>query len=164
MDSFGDIIVGIGVLLTLASFGIATFAAFGLMAALGLFTEMSFRRIFFISFGVALFLPILFGGAMIGVLSEESNQQEIAEGLREVLPSTEQFAEELTNLNPVTPEERQALEDNSLSVDEREAIEQRIEGRIEERVQQIFPDAEVQVDDDGVRITTPDNSVDITID
>ena len=157
MDSFGDILVGIGVLLTLASFGIATFAAFGLMAALGLITEMSFKRIFFISFGVALFLPILFGGAMIGVLSDEQVQDEISAGLSEALPSSEGLVEELGDLAPVTEEELRGLEDGTITDEE-------IERRIEERLQRFLPNAEVQVEDGDVQITTPDNAVNITID
>ena len=154
---FSDIIISIGVLLTLASFGIATFAAFGLMAALGLITEMSFRRIFYISFGIALFLPILFGGAMIGVLSDADVQATINESLTEALPSSEGLAEELSNLSPITEEERRGLEDGTVT-------EEEVEQRIEERLQRLLPGADVEIDNGDIQITTPDNSVNITID
>lgn len=157
MDSFGDILVGIGVLLTLASFGIATFAAFGLMAALGLVTELSFRRIFFISFGVALFVPILFGSAMIGVLSEEEVQTQISENLREALPSSEQLFEEIEGTFGPTDDEQRALEDGTMTPDE-------LEQRLEERLQRVVPGADVQIEDGSVRIVTPDETVNIQID
>ena len=154
---FGEIILGLGVLLTLASFGVASFLAFGLMAALGLITEMSFKRIFFISFGLALIVPILFGGAMIGMLSQPDVQASINETLNEALPSSEGFAEELSKLSPITEEELRGLEDGSMT-------ETEVEQRIEERVQRFLPQADVEIDNGDIQITTPDNSVNITID
>lgn len=157
MDNIGDIIMGLSVLLTLAMLGASTLLAFLVMGGLWFITEMSFKKIFFIAFGTALILPILFGAVTIGTLQDEDVQQQISEGLREALPSTERLAEEIQDLQPVTDDERRALEDGTLS-------EEELERRIEERLQRVLPGADIQVDQDGVDITTSDDTVTIRID
>lgn len=157
METLGDIIMALSVLTTFAALGISTLLAFAMMGALGLVTEMSFKRIFFISFGAALILPILVGISTVGVVQDDQTREELAEFMRDALPSSERLAEEIDNLAPITEEELRGLEDGTIT-------EAEIEQRVEERIQRFLPGADVQIGDDEVRITTPDDSVNITID
>jgi len=157
METLGDIIMALSVLTTFAALGISTLLAFAMMGALGLITEMSFKRIFFISFGAALILPILVGISTVGVVQDDQVREELAETMRDALPSTERLAEEIDNLAPITEEERRGLEDGTIT-------EEEIEQRVEERIQRILPGADVQIGENEVRITTPDDSVNIVID
>ena len=145
IDVIGDLIIALGVLATLATVGVGTLFAFSLMAALNLVTELSFRRTFFISFGVAMILPLILGTVVVGVLMDDQVQDEIRSELRDALPPVEEIQETLPQLG-------RDLEDGTLDRNE-------IEGLVE----QAFPEADVQFDDEGIRITTPDDTVTIDI-
>ena len=69
----------------------------------------------------------------------------------------EQLVEELSELSPVTLEELRGLEDGTVT-------EEELEQRLEERLERLSPGVEVDINEGTVQITTPDNSVDITID
>ncbi|BDI61327.1 hypothetical protein [Qipengyuania nanhaisediminis] len=150
MGDLGDMILALGVLVALASLGLGTLLALGLMALLGLVSEWSFRRIFFLSFGLALLVPVLLGGALVGVLQDEEVRSEISAELRDALPAASRPTDESLDFD-------RAEEDGTLSQSEQEA-------RLEDRLQRIAPGAEVAIDENGIRITTRDDSVTIDID
>jgi len=145
IDVIGDLIIALGVLATLATVGVGTLFTFSLMAALNLVTELSFRRTFFISFGVAMILPLILGTVVVGVLMDDQVQDEIRTELREALPPVEEIQETLPQLG-------RDLEDGTLDSNE-----------IESLIEQAFPEADVQFDDGGIRIVTPDDTVTIDI-
>ncbi|WP_299192936.1 hypothetical protein [uncultured Erythrobacter sp.] len=145
IDFIGDLIIALGVLATLAMLGVGTLFAFALMGALNLVTELSFKRIFFISFGAAMILPLLLGTVVIGVLADDEVQDEIRAELRDSLPPVEEIRQTL-------PQLQSDLEDGTLDSEE-----------IERLIEQAVPGADVQIDDGGIRINTPDDGVAIDI-
>lgn len=85
MEIVGGIVVGLVLLTILAAIGVTTVVAFGLMALLGLVTEMSFKRVFFASFMMALAAPLLLGIAGFAVVEDGSLERELRDGIGETI-------------------------------------------------------------------------------
>ena len=140
MDSIADFFLGIGILLTLAGLGVSTLLAFGIMAALGLVTELSFKRLFFISFGVAVLPTLIMGGILIGALQSGEVQSEISAEMREAFPNADGI--------PQFEDFRQGIEEGTIDGSELERI-----------LEESLPGSDVQIDGDGIRITTSNDGV-----
>lgn len=80
---FGGIAALIATVL-LAAVGLTTVVALGLMMGLGLLTEMSFKRLFFVSFGMALVAPLLVGGALFSAIEDGTIPNDLRASLEEV--------------------------------------------------------------------------------
>ncbi|MEM9312837.1 MAG: hypothetical protein AAGA34_15450, partial [Pseudomonadota bacterium] len=61
MEFLGGLVLSIVAMVLLALVGLTTVFALGFMTVLGLLTEMSFKRLFFVSFAMALAAPVLLG-------------------------------------------------------------------------------------------------------
>lgn len=147
MDNLGDIIAGISVVIMLAAIGVSTVVALALMAALGLITEMSFKRLFFVSFGLGLLVPMLVAGAGIAALQSSEVQNEIRAELRDALPLPAESSGDQRGVLPQIGDVQRGIEDGTLGPDE-----------LEQRLEELIPGSDVQIDDDGFRITTSDDA------
>ena len=77
MEILGGILALLTLLTLLAAVGITTLAAFVLMAALGLLTDMSFKRLFFVSFAIGLAAPILLGLGVGAAFADGTLEREL---------------------------------------------------------------------------------------
>ena len=147
-----EIFLGMGVLVTLAAMGVSTLVAFGLMALMGFVTEMSFRRIFFLSFGMTLLPSVLLGAILIGVLQDDDVQTEIRAELGDAIPESRALPVNLQDRLQQLEGLRDGDREGNLDTEDIERI-----------IEESIPGSDVQIDDDGVRITTDDESVNIQI-
>jgi len=85
MEVFGGLIFSLMLMVLLAGLGLVTVAALALMIVLGLLTEMSFRRLFFVSFALGLLAPILAAGATYSAFQDGSLERDLSEGFGEVV-------------------------------------------------------------------------------
>ena len=133
MEVLGGIALAV---VLLALLGVVTAAAIPLMLLLGLLTEMSFKRVFFVSFAMALMAPILLGVAIGEAVQDGSIQREIEGDLGSVLSQIEFSDRDLAELR----EERDALRPEQL---------ERIERVFEERpeLRQMLPPEIVEIID-----------------
>ena len=153
MEYLGEILLAISIMTTLAAVGVATFLAFGLMAALGLLTELSFKRLFFLSFGAALLLPIVVGGVTIAAVQDEGVQNEIREEMRRALPPPDEMLEDMREAVPQSDGVEGEAPDGRITAEE-----------FEQRLEELIPGADVQIDSDGFRITTSDGESQVQVD
>jgi len=111
MEFYGPIVVA---LLPLAILGVVTLAAIPLMAVMSLLTEMSFKRVFFTSFALALLAPILLGVAIGSAVEDGSLQREIQSEFRDAFSESDLSESELEEIRNVrdalTPERREQIE------------------------------------------------------
>jgi len=130
-----EILGGIALaLVLLALIGVVTVAAIPLMVVMSLLTEMSFKRVFFASFALALLAPILLGVAIGEAVEDGSIQREIQNDFRDSFSQSdfsESDLQELRDLRDALPAER------------RERIEQFFEERPD--LQQILPPEVVDI-------------------
>jgi len=119
------------------------------MAVLGLTTEMTFRRLFFVSFAIGLLAPILLVMGVSSALSDESFQQELLTELSDVVSGSQEFTDAL----PRFRELQQQLSDGTITPDE---FEEQLEQLIEER-------SGAQVEIDGAEVIENDESPQIEV-
>lgn len=174
MESFGPIIALLVAMPFLAAIGITTLAAFALMSVLGLMTDMSFKRIFFVSFFMGLAAPLLVGGAVFSIVDDARFQRDLRDGFDQFIELPED-AGGTAKLGPLIPR-LQELRDDMREGDMTDAeIERRIESLFEEsgeggiQIEQGEPSDneagdEVTVDIDGVQLSRDGDTVQIQID
>lgn len=154
---FGGIVLVLLMTPVLAAIGVTTLAAFALMTVLGLITDMSFKRLFFVSFCMGLAAPLLLAGAMFSAFQDGSFERDLRDGLDEVIALPEDQGgppESVRALIPQLRDLRDDIEKGDLS-----------EAEIERRIEGLFEDDEgVRVDIDGVRITEEGDGLRIQID
>ncbi len=146
MEILGGLLLAI-LLLTLL--GSVTLLAFASMAVLGIVTEMSFRRLFFVSFGIGLLAPILLGIGISSAFEEEDFQREILGELNDAYSGSENVMEAI----PRVRELRQQLSDGTITPEE---FETQLEQLIEET-------SGAQVDLEGIEVTETADGVQIEI-
>ncbi|MCK0128177.1 hypothetical protein [Erythrobacter sp. F6033] len=144
MEILGGMLL-ITILLTLL--GSVTVLALASMVTLGLVTEMSFKRLFFVSFGIGLLAPLGLAIWASSVVSEESFQLELLTELNEAVSGSETVIDAL----PRIQELRQQLSDGTITADEFETqLEQLIEetsgAQIELEGPEVKPETEPQAD------------------
>jgi hypothetical protein len=131
----------------LSLIGSVTVLALASMAVLGITTEMSFRRLFFVSFGIGLLAPILLAMGVSSLFDDESFKQDLLTELSEVVSGSENVVQALPRIREL----RQQLSDGTITQDEFEdQLEQLIEetsgAQIELEGVEITPEIEAQVD------------------
>ncbi|MEM6856441.1 MAG: hypothetical protein AAF559_01095 [Pseudomonadota bacterium] len=77
MEIIGGIVLSLVAMVLLAALGLTTVFAIGFMMILGLLTNMSFKRLFFVSFAMGLAAPILLGAATMAALEDGSFEREL---------------------------------------------------------------------------------------
>jgi hypothetical protein len=141
MEIVGGVLASLVLMVLLAGVGLASVIAFGLMALLGLLTEMSFRRVFFISFGLGLLAPLLLGGAVVGALQDGSLQRDLRDGLGEYVQLPDDMGEQWRETLP-------KLQEVSRDVDRGNLTEEEAERRVEQILSEI-DDLRITIDVDG---------------
>lgn len=154
---FGGIVLVLLMTPVLAAIGVTTLAAFALMVLLGLITEMSFKRLFFVSFFMGLAAPLLLAGAMFSAFADGSFERDLRDGLDEVIALPEDQGGPPENIRALIPQLRDLRDDiekGDLS-----------EAEIEQRIESLFKDENgVRIGRDGLEITDEGESVRIVID
>ena len=146
MEILGGLLVAT---ILLSLLGSVTVLALASMAVLGLTTEMTFRRLFFVSFAIGLLAPILLVMGVSSALSDESFQQELLTELSDVVSGSQEFTDAL----PRFRELQQQLSDGTITPDE---FEEQLEQLIEER-------SGAQVEIDGAEVIENDESPQIEV-
>ncbi len=130
-----EILGGIALaLVLLALIGVVTVAAIPLMVVMSLLTEMSFKRVFFASFALALLAPILLGVAIGEAVEDGSIQREIQNDFRDSFSQSDLSDSDLQELRDLR---------DALPAERRERIEQFFEERPD--LQQILPPEVVDI-------------------
>ena len=153
MEVVGGIVVGLVLLTILAAIGVTTVVAFALMALLGLVTEMSFKRIFFASFMMALAAPLILGIAGFAAVEDGSLERELRDGLGEtiVIPSgdPDQWRDAVPRIRELRDELREGRIDG-------EEFERELEQLIEERTS-------VRIDVEGIEASNAEDAITIEV-
>jgi len=150
MEILGGIALAV-VLLSLV--GIVTVAAIPLMLLLGLLTEMSFKRVFFASFAMALLAPILVGVAIGEAVQDGSIERDLRGVFSERIQLPDDMGDRWREALPKLQEISREADSGAISEDE-----------AERRVQEVFSDFEdlqitIDVDGDGVFVGDRDSGV-----
>ena len=165
----GGFVVVLLMMPVLAAIGVTTLAAFALMSVLGLLTELSFKRLFFVSFFMGLAAPLMLGAAIFSSFDDGTFERDLRDGIEQLTDARMENGQPLGGTLGELQKIGQSVEEGELS--EQEA---------EERIRELFvgsqadapvqieqgtaDDAEVTVDIDGVRLSQDGDTVQITID
>lgn len=149
MEVLSGILVGLVALFLLAALGLTTLAAFGIMAALGFVTEMSFKRLFFVSFGLGLFAPLVAIGALGSAFEDGRLGNDLQEGITEVFPGAQDMASNWQDIGPRIEEIERSVEAGEI---DREQARDQIE-------QVIADQTGIQLDLEGVPISEEDDAL-----
>lgn len=142
MEIVGGILVGLVVLTLLAAVGITTVVAFGLMGLLGLVTEMSFKRVFFVSFIMALAAPILLGIAGFAALEDGSFEHDLRDSIGESFVLPEDVPAEWREAFPRVRDLREDLREGRIDSEQ-----------FERELEQVITDATgAQIEVDGINL------------
>lgn len=93
MEILGGIVLSLMLMVLLAGVGLVTVAGLALMIILGLLTNMSFKRLFFVSFGLGLLAPLLLAGVTIAAIEDGSLQRELRQELGGVVTLPDDMGE-----------------------------------------------------------------------
>ena len=148
MEVIGGIILGITLLALLAALGITTVLAFAIMGVLGIVTEISFKRLFFISYGVALLAPILLGAAAFAAFEDGELERDLRDELSDVIQIPADGGE---NWSEVLPE----LQDLSRDRERGNLSDEEAERRLEEILSRV-DDLQITIDIDGDGVVIDD--------
>ena len=154
MEIVGGILAGLIVLAILALVGVTALAGFALMGVLGLLTDMSFRRVFFTSFGFALIVPLILGIGGFAALEDGSLERELRSEMGGDMPTIEIDPGELGELIPRIRDLREDLREGRI---EPEEFERQVEQLIDESTG-------VQIDVDSRDVSEVDGPLQIEVD
>ncbi len=127
-------------IIALTLLGSVTALAFASMAVLGIVTEMSFKRLFFVSFGLGLLAPILLGVWVASALSDDRVQRDIMAEFNQAVTGSESVVEAIPRIREL----REQLSDGTITPDQ---FEEQLEALIEERT-----GSQIELDGPGVTI------------
>ena len=153
MEIVGGLLIGLVLLTILAAVGVTTVVAFGLMALLGLVTEMSFKRIFFASFMMALAAPLILGIAGFAAIEDGSLERELRDGLGETIVIPSGDPDQWRDAVPRIRELRDELRDGRIDGEE---FERELEQLIEERTS-------VRIDVEGIEASNAEDAITIEV-
>lgn len=125
MEILGGIVLSILALVLLGLVGLTTVFALSFMAILGLLTDMSFKRLFFVSYAMALAAPILLVAAGYAAVEDGSLERDLRRDLGQIVDVPEDAGPgDWRAAIPKLQDLRDDIENGDLSEEE---IEQRIE-------------------------------------
>jgi len=138
MEILSGLAAAFGLMIALAALGVTSLAAFALMGALGLITDWSFRRIFFVAFALGLFAPVILAVNIGNTLSSEDFQRDLQRELLEKVPGTDAVPQEAIDAIPQVLELRDQLQDGTITAQE-------FEDRLRERAEEVRAAREAQL-------------------
>lgn len=156
MEIIGGILASLVAMALLAGVGLMTVVALCVMAVLGLLTEMSFRRLFFVSFGIGLIAPILLAVGIGGAIADGSLESDLRDELGDMVQLPDEMGEDWN-------EKLSDLQDISRDVDEGNLSDEEAEARVKE-IFSDFEDFQINIDvngdgESGVPIGNDENGV-----
>lgn len=153
MEILGGLVAAFVAIVLLAGVGLASLLALASMVVLHFLTQMSFRRVFFVSAGIGLLAPIFVGLAIGGAVADGSIERDLRAELgdRIQLPTDggENWRKALKELQELSREN----ENGTLTDDEAEARVEEILGGLEDM------QISIDVNGDGVVIGDSENGV-----
>ena len=154
MEIIGGIVLSLVAMVLLAALGLTTVFALGFMIILGLLTNMSFKRLFFVSFAMGLAAPVLLGAATFAAIEDGSLERDLRNELGDVITLSDDtgpgsWREALSKLRELQSD----IENGDLEDEE-----------IERRIEEVFSDAGVQLNLDEIEAGNEDDAIQITID
>ena len=154
MEIIGGIVLSLVAMVLLAALGLTTVFALGFMMILGLLTNISFKRLFFISFAMGLAAPILLGAATFAAFEDGSLERELRAELGDVITLPDDAGPgSWRDALPRLRELQSDIENGDLENEE-----------IERRIEEVFSDAGVQLNLDEIEAGNEDDAIQITID
>lgn len=137
----------------LAALGLTTLCAFILMPVLGLITEWSFRRIFFTSFLLSLFAPIVAAVSLAQSVDRMMDGRDLREVITQTIPGGEERMEQWEEAGERARETVRAAERGEITEEE---AERRLEQIINEQtgVQIDLEDVVIEPEEGVLRIET----------
>ncbi|MEM7779122.1 MAG: hypothetical protein AAF697_01880 [Pseudomonadota bacterium] len=135
----------------LAALGLTTLAAFILMPILGLVSEWSFKRIFFVSFFLGLIAPVIVGVSLAQSANEFIGGRDLRDVIAESIPNGEQRLEQWEQAGERAEEIVRAAETGEIS---EENAKQQLEALINEQTgfQVDLDDVQIDTREGGLRI------------
>ena len=178
MEIIAGIALSILAMVLLAAVGLTTVVALGLMAGMGLLTDMSFKRIFFLSFGMALMAPVLVGAATFAAIEDGTLERDLRrdlDGIVQLPPDAGGWGGNLGETLDELREIGREVDRGNLSESEAEERAERIVrdvfgGDVDRSEQPALPapegdaDEPVTVEIDGVELSRDGDTVQINID
>lgn len=131
MEVIGGLIASLVAMALLAGVGLMTVVALALMLVLGLLTELSFKRVFFISFGVGLLAPLLVAMGIGGAVADGSLQEELGRELADVVDVPEGLGDRWGEALPKLQEISDELDAGNISEEEAKARAKAVLGQFE---------------------------------
>ncbi|MEM6475731.1 MAG: hypothetical protein AAF687_06150 [Pseudomonadota bacterium] len=150
MEVLGGIIASLVAMALLAGVGLMTVVALAMMLILGLLTEWSFKRLFFVSFGIGLLAPVFLAVGLGNALADGSFQNDLREELSDVVQLPDDLGESWGEALP-------QLREISRQVDAGELTEEEAEARVKEVLGQ-FEGLNLSIDMDGNQLVIGDES------
>ncbi len=156
MEIIGGIVASLVAMALLAGVGLMTVVALAAMLVLGLLTEMSFKRIFFVSFAIGLIAPVLLGLGIGSSIADGSFERELRGELGDIVQLPDDMG---GNWN----EKLSELQDISREVDQGNLTDEEAEARVKEIFSE-FEDLQINIDvngdgESGVSIGNDENGV-----
>nr|WP_298928365.1 hypothetical protein [uncultured Erythrobacter sp.] len=136
MEILGGLLITTILLTLLGSMAALALAS---MAVLGLLTEMSFKRLFFVSCGIGLLAPIALAIGVSSMVNDENFQRDFLAEVNMAVTGSENVMEALPRIRDL----REQLSDGTITPDQ---FEEQLEQLIEERTG-------AQIELDGVEVS-----------
>ena len=157
MEIVGGIILSLVALVLLAALGLTTVVALALMMTLGLLTEMSFKRLFFVSFGLGLLAPLLLGAASFAAIADGSLERDLRRDLGDIV----QLPEDGFEGSGDWQDRLEDLRDLQRDMDDGDMSDEEIEAR----VKQLFGGKDgVPLQIEGDKVIISEDGATITLD
>ena len=140
----------------LAAVGVTTLAAFALMTALGLLTDMSFKRIFFVSFFMGLAAPVMLGAAIFSSVEDGTFERDLRDGIEQFTAGSEEGGRDFGGTLGQLQEIGREVERGDITEDQ-----------AEERIRELFVGSREGSDGEPLQITQDvqeDEGITINID
>lgn len=132
MEILGGLLAAFVAMLLLAGVGLAALLALASMVVLHFLTEMSFRRVFFVSAGIGLLAPLLAGLAIGGAVADGSLERDLRDELGGLVQLPPDAGDQWREVLPKLRELGEASERGELTEDEAEARAREILGELED--------------------------------
>lgn len=141
MEIIGGILASLVAMAVLAGIGLMTIVALAAMLVLGLLTEMSFKRVFFVSFAIGLIAPVLLAAGVSSAIADGSLERDLRADMGDVIQLPEEMGEDWEK-------KLSELQDISREVDQGNLSDEEAEVRVKE-IFSDFEELQINIDVNG---------------